>query len=254
MALLNYLAYQDSFIHRLDPRTKALWAALCLFLIFSTSDWRLLTLVLVTNLLLLAVARIPLRVLAPLVGNLILFGLVILVFQLLFQDGPVWLSLGPIHLHSKGFDVARSAWFRLANLAIIFAQYMMWTHPTDIALMLVRAGVSYRMAMMIGFALRSFPLLQREAFQIMDAQRVKGKPLDRAWQKIASLPNVMIPFSLRVLKRTTDIAVAMELRGFGYSRQRTFLREIRMRPVDWISIALMVVIASGRAIGMFGVL
>lgn len=243
--LLTHLAYQDSPIHRLDPRVKALWIFVGLFYIFSTADWRLLMLVMAVNLVLLMLARISLRVLLPLLISLIFFGLVILVFQLLFQTGEVWATLGPIRLHTRGFAVTREAWLRLSNMALLFAQYMMWTHPTDIALMLVRLGVPYRMALMIGFALRSFPLLQREAVRIMEVQQVRGRPLDGTWQKIAGLVTIMLPLTLRVLRRTTEISIAMELRGFGYARERTYLRSIGMRLADWL-----VVIVLGLAAGL----
>lgn len=251
--LVTYLAYQDSPIHRFDPRVKALWVLVGLLYIFSTVDWRLLALVMAVNVALLLVARIPLRVLLPLLLSLFFFGLVILTFQLLFQDGEVWAAVGPIALHAKGFTVTREAWLRVANLALLFAQYMMWTHPTDMALMLTRFGLPHRLALMIGFALRSFPLLQREAARIMAAQQVRGRPLDGTWQKIGGLVTIMLPFVLRVLRRTTEIAVAMELRGLGYSRERTYLRRIGMKPADWVAVAVMVLAVACRLAALAGI-
>jgi energy-coupling factor transport system permease protein len=238
--LVTYHAYRDSPIHRLDPRVKALWLAVGLILIFSTDDWRPLLALLVLNLVLAVVARVDLRAFRPLLQALVVFGVLILIVQVLFRGGEVFYALGPVRLHAQGLYVTREVWFRLANLAVLFIEYMMWTHPGDITLMLLKLGLPYRYGMLMGLALRFFPVIQEELTQVQEAQQVRGQPLQRTWQKIAGLVPVMLPLTLRVLRRTTEVSLAMELRGFGYDKERTFLREIRLRPVDW---ALLTVLA-----------
>lgn len=244
--LLSLYAYRDSPIHHLDPRVKALWVGIGVFYIFSTDDWRLLLLLMAVNLLLAAVARIGLGVLLPVFRALLLFGVVILLFQLLFQKGDVLLSIGPVALHTRGFYITREVWLRLANLSLFFVEYVMWTHPTDIALMWIRFGLPYRYAMMGSLALRFFPILQGEVTRIQEAQQVRGRPLHTTWQRITGLVTVVLPFVLRVLRRTNEIAVAMELKGFGFARTRTFSRTLAMTRLDWALVVVLAGVLAGR--------
>jgi energy-coupling factor transport system permease protein len=196
------------------------------------------------NVLLTLLARIELSLLLPIFRALLLFGVVILAFQLLFQEGDRFLDFGPVGLHTEGFFITARVWLRLANLSLLFVGFMMWTHPTDIALMWVGFRVPYRYALLGGLALRFFPILQNEVVRIQDAQQVRGQPLHRTWQRIKGLTTILLPFVLGALRRTTQIALAMELRGFGYAEKRTFLRTIGMRPVDWcLAVVVMLLVA-----------
>lgn len=250
--LFSYYAYRDSPIHRLDPRVKALWTLTGLFYIFSTHDWRVLLLMVGVNLSLAVVARFDLRVLLPVFRVLVLFGVVVLLFQLLFQPGEVLFALGPVKLHTAGLTITREVWLRVVNLTLLFVEYMMWTHPTDMALMWVSLGLPYRYAMMIGLALRFFPVLQREVVRIQEAQEVRGNALSGTWQRIAGLATILLPFALRVLRRTSEVALSMELRGFGYSGTRTYLRSIGMKPVDWSLAVLLMGVGGLRIAALLG--
>jgi energy-coupling factor transport system permease protein len=251
-ALLSFYAYRDSPLHRLDPRVKALWVALGVLVIFTVEEWRVLLGVLAINVLLVRAAGIELRALLPMFQVLLLFGIVILVFQLLFRGGPVIVSIGPLGLHWEGLWITREVWLRLANLALFFAQFIMWTHPTDIALMWVSIGIPYRYAMLGALAVRFFPILQGEVGRIQDAQRVRGRALHTTRQRIAGMVTVVLPFVLRVLKRTNDVAVAMELRGYGFAPTRTFGRALAMRAADWAVAAALAVAACAHALTIAG--
>jgi energy-coupling factor transport system permease protein len=237
--LFTYFAYRDSWVHRLDPRVKALWLLTGLLYIFTTRDWRVLLALVGVNLALAASANFSLRVFWPVLRVLLLFGVVLLIFQLLFQSGPVFFALGPIQLHMAGFAVAGQAWLRLANLSLLGVEFMMWTHPTDIALMWVSLGMPYRYALLGGLALRFFPVLQREVARIFEAQQVRGQPLESPWQRIRGLVATLLPLVLRVLRRTNEIALSMELRAFGYAPTRTYLRQIRLTALDWGLLAVL---------------
>lgn len=251
-SLLSLYAYGDSLIHRLDPRVKALWVATGVFTIFTTDDWRVLLVLVAVNVALAGIARLDLRVLLPVIRTLVLFGMVILGFQVLFQPGPVFFAIGPIALHTAGLTVTREVWLRLANLSLLFVEYMMWTHPTDIALMWISLGVPYRYSMLGALAIRFFPIMHGEVARIQEAQQVRGRPLHTTRQRIAGLVTVVLPFVLRVLRRTNDVAVAMELRGFGFARTRTFSRTLLMTRRDWAAAVVLLGALGLRVLAVAG--
>ncbi len=250
--LFTYYAYRDSIMHRLDPRVKALWVAVGVLYIFSTEDWRILLLLAAINLALARLAGFPMRVLLPMFRALVLFGVVILVFQLLFQRGETLWALGPIGLHAQGLIVTREVWLRLANLSLLFVGYVMWTPPAQIALMWVRFGLPYRYAMLGGLALRFFPIMQGEVTRIQEAQQVRGQPMHTIPQRIRGLVAVVLPLVLRALRRTNEIALAMELRAFGFDRTRTFSQRIVMLPLDWVVGGVLLVAAGWRVAVLVG--
>jgi energy-coupling factor transport system permease protein len=217
-----------------------------LFYIFSTNDWRLLLTIALANVALVVMARINLRALLPLFRALLSFGLIILIFQLLFQEGDTFWSLGPIGLHTSAFAITGRVWLRLASLALLFITFLMWTHTTDIALMWESVGVPYRYALLGALAIRFFPILQAELGRIQEAQQVRGRPLHTLPQRVRGLFSMVLPFILRALRRTNEIAVAMELRAFGYERTRTYRRSIQMKPADWLLTFALLALALGR--------
>jgi energy-coupling factor transport system permease protein len=87
--------------------------------------------------------------------------------------------------------------------------------------------------------------MERELVRIYDSQAVRGLELEGSLRKIVRLIPIMLPFVLRALRRTTEVAIAMELRAYGYDKTRTYLRTIRFTPSDWIASGL--VLAVGLA-------
>ena len=48
-----------------------------------------------------------------------------------------------------------------------------------------------------------------------------------------------LPFLYRAIRRTSEIALSMELRGFGRSKERTFMKDLHYWPAEIaLSIAL----------------
>jgi energy-coupling factor transport system permease protein len=93
--------------------------------------------------------------------------------------------------------------------------------------------------MLVSLSLRTFPLLERELGKIYDSQQARGMELRGTLRKLIRLLPVMMPFVLRALRRANEIAVAMELRGFGYRKERTWQRTIALG--SWDRIALVVI-------------
>jgi energy-coupling factor transporter transmembrane protein EcfT len=52
---------------------------------------------------------------------------------------------------------------------------------------------------------------------------------------------ILVPFCLRSIRRAGEVALAMELRGYGYGPTRTFLHRVAFRASD---VAVTVAIAA----------
>jgi energy-coupling factor transport system permease protein len=108
-----------------------------------------------------------------------------------------------------------------------------WTHPTDLALMLLAWGVPYRYAFLPTVAFRAFPYLSHELEGVLEGQQLLGFELQRAWAQVRHFPQLLIPFCIATLGAGNDMALAMELRGYGSQARRTTLRTLTIRCWDY---------------------
>lgn len=121
------------------------------------------------------------------------------------------------------------------------------TRPPEFASSLNRIGVPYRIAYAVSLALRYIPDVQRESRTISQAQQARG--LDTSSRatipvRVRNLVSVLMPLLLGSLDRIETVSSAMELRGFGRGRRRTWydLRPIRGRDVAVMLLGLVLVI------------
>lgn len=109
------------------------------------------------------------------------------------------------------------------------------TDPSEFAASLSRIGVSYRVSYAVALALRYIPDIQREYRDISLAQQARGTEMS----KKASLPNrlkaassILIPLILSSMERIETISNAMELRGFGKGKARTWYSGRKFTKMD----------------------
>ena len=245
MPLITPYTYQDNWIHRLDPRSKLLWFLAMLVLAIVTRQPALLAGGIALVILVTFAAGLDARRYWPLVQAMIPVTIAVVILQLVYAEGPVFAQAGPLALHVAGFGIAFTVMFRIILIVTVCLQFFMWVHPTDLALTFVAFKLPYRYALLFGLSLRTFPVLERELGRIYDSQAARGLELQGSLRKIIHLLPVMLPFVLRALRRTTEVAIAMELRAFGYAKTRTYLRAITFGPADWIASSL--ILAAGSA-------
>ncbi|MCL4369131.1 MAG: energy-coupling factor transporter transmembrane protein EcfT [Actinobacteria bacterium] len=234
MPLLTSYTFQDTVFHRLDPRTKMAWLGVMLVLCFATRQGFLLAGFIVLVLALSWVARLDLKCFIPVTRVFASLALGVVLIQTIFYSGEdTPFHLGPADLHVQGFWLAVRVTLRLYCVILLFLQFLTWTHPTDLSLVLVKARLPYRYAMLIGLTLRFFPVLEEELGNILAAQEARGMELQGSMRRALNMVPVMLPFCLRALRRANEVALAMELRGYGFRPQRTFLRSVEYRPADY---------------------
>jgi len=240
MPLITPYSYKDNLIHKLDPRTKLLWFLVMLILSIATRQPALLAAGIGLVVMVSLAAGLDIRRYWPLVKAMIPVTIAVVILQLIYAEGPIFATVGPVGLHSLGFEIAFTVMFRIILIVTVCLQFFMWVHPTDLALTFIAFKLPYRYALLFGLSLRTFPVLERELVRIYDSQAARGLELKGSLRKIVRLIPVMLPFVLRALRRTTEVAIAMELRAFGYEKQRTYLRSIQFTRADWLASSLMV--------------
>ena len=119
------------------------------------------------------------------------------------------------------------------------------TDPSEFAASLASIGVSYRIGYSVSLALRYIPDIQREYHNISQAQQARGIDLsgkDKFFTRLKNSVAILLPLILSSLNRIETISNAMELRGFGKKKKRTWYVQRKMERNDYITLFLSVAV------------
>jgi energy-coupling factor transport system permease protein len=236
-----------SFLHRLDPRAKLVLVFCFLIATFLLPHPWIMPLVIIA--LIWVLGRISPR--EYLVFLLFLLPIMVAVTLIhLLTDGPPYFGtrlLGLVPLSQPGWEAGLLVALRLAAMGIAFLMFSMTTDPFDWGMAMYQSGLNYKVAFMFAFAMRFFPLLQEELVVIRNALSARAYTAvgsRNPWVFLRGVAISIMPLGLGALRRSRDIALAMELRGFNYAEtvgvRRTVFRDIRMRCRDWMVVAVSV--------------
>lgn len=127
----------------------------------------------------------------------------------------------------------------LATIPVVIL-FVSTTDPSEFASSLSKIGINYKVAYSVSLALRYIPDIQREFHDIMISQQARGLEMASKKQNIIKrLKNVsamLFPLIISSMDRIEVIANAMELRGFGKLKKRSWYSERPFRAPDYTAI------------------
>lgn len=234
-------------LSKLDPRTKLAWYVLMIYLSLSMGTAVQLCLALVVCIMASLILTGSLKQYKVMNIIILLLGLQILIVQLLFcREGALLYQWGILKIYSKAVPLAITG--ILKGTLIVFASMQFFTSasPQDFTLMLLKFNIPYRYAMLVGLSARFLPLMKAEYISIVDSQRTRGLKMESVWDNLKGVIPTFMPFLYRAVRRSTETALAMELRGYGRSKTRTFSSDLTIKHYDiaLISAMFLVIIIS----------
>jgi energy-coupling factor transport system permease protein len=221
----------ESFIHKSDPRAKFVLSFAFMMMAIMFLKLEFLFLLLVFQLAILANGRCLKDWLRSLKG-LTLLIILIFVAQILVS----WSWISAI-TYSLRFVVVTSSmsWFLLT------------TSPDDLGLSLEQIGLPSDLSFAFTMAIRFIPVISNEFQSVYDAQRARGLELEKGSfiQRIRNYVPIIVPVFIETIRRTYEIADAMEVRAFGAKPKRTRMNNLVMRPSDWIMLFVAILLLFG---------
>jgi energy-coupling factor transport system permease protein len=214
----------DTPMHRLDPRAKFI-----LTLGFFVAS------LMFTNIFVLLVdflLQIPLVLMARTVGRWLrsmrgglFLGFFILVMNIIF-----------------GTPLVSSIAFMMRFFAIMsaFSFFFMTTSADDLGLALEQIHVPYSISFTFTTAVRLVPTMAIDAQTVVDAQRSRGLELDKGnfLKRIRNYIPILIPLIISAIRRSVELAEALECRAFGATEKRTAFVTLKMRLPDYLTIII----------------
>jgi energy-coupling factor transport system permease protein len=137
---------------------------------------------------------------------------------------------------------------RFVVLVESFSVFFLTTSPDHLGLALEQTHVPYEFAFAFTTAVRFVPVLAEEAQTIMDAQKARGLELEKGGflKRIRNYVPVLIPLIVSAIRRSLELAEAMESRAWGATKKRTNLYALKLHRGDFalLGIAIGVLIVS----------
>lgn len=250
----RYVLYVDvdTVIHRLDPRGKLFWVV-CVFvwsLTFNDPLFTGLVFLLVLSTGLLSKTLKEFKFAFP--GMLSLFLMSIILWPFFRRFGTVvLLRIGPLIFYKEAVLYALAVGIRLMAMVLAGLIFLAATRIEDLETGLVKLGLPYAMAFGISGIFRFIPTLMGDGQLIMSAQEARGLDLRSGsiFSKLRKAVPIMAPLLITTFRRTGELAMAIESRGFRMDVKRTPIVQLKYGKVDYIFTALNV-LATGIFIAL----
>lgn len=255
----------NSFIHRLDPRTKLIVMVLYIVALFVAVSWVSYGVMLIFLISCIRVSKIPpkaiVRGMKPLVIILVFTG----ILNLFYTDGgTVLVSFGKLAITTEG---VKRAFFMMARILMLISGTFLLTYTTSPIsltdglenlmnpLKKLRVPV-HELSMMMCIALRFIPTLIEETDKIMNAQKARGADFETGsiFDRAKALIPVLVPLFISAFRRADELATAMECRCYQGGEGRTKMKLLRYNKLDFAAfgggIVLVVFIGVLAAFGL----
>jgi len=221
-------------IHNLDPRIKFIYV--CAVFVAAILFGELIPLIALFLLpipfvLLAGVQKEWLRSLRG-AAFLAIFIFVVNIASSFFTSGYV--------LTAVALENAAAMTLRFVVLVESFSVFFLTTSPDHLGLALEQSRVPYEFAFAFTTAVRFVPVLAEEAQTIMDAQKARGLELEKGGflKRIRNYVPVLIPLIVSAIRRSLELAEAMESRAWGATKKRTNLYALKLHRGDFALLAI----------------
>lgn len=250
------LAYEekDTWIHRLSGVSKLIFFLLWCMTSMLTYDTRILLFMLIFSLIVFKMSRTQWRQVGV-VFQLVMVFLsinVIAIFLFAPNQGCEIYGSRTVLFHIAGpYDMTKEQLFYELNVIIKYFtvipavfMFLVTTNPSEFAASLNRVGVNYNVGYAISIALRYIPDVQGEFTKIRNAQAARGIEMSgkaSLLNRIKNTSSIIFPLIFSSMDRIDVVSNAMELRGYGKHKKRTWYMAKKLERNDYLVIAFTLV-------------
>ncbi len=253
---LGRYVYGESFLHRLDPRSKLLCLLFVMAALLTGDGWLPLGLVAAYA---AAASMLSGLHLGYIVRSLLPFKWLILitfVLNALFVGGHILIEFSPLPYGGISAEGLKAGVIFSARIVILVTTASLLTLTTQPVVLVAgvekmlgpfeRIGVKpHEIALAMVITIRFIPVLLDEAAKIRKSHIARGLRTDRGIvTKLKSMSMLLIPLFVTAVKRAEELAVAMECRLYRGSDGRTRYKETHITARDWIALGITAVFAA----------
>ncbi len=255
--LFDYID-RDNFIFNLSGLTKLLCFIFMTFAVMFSYDIRYILFVMALSAVIFKASGLGIKQVKIMAVYVVIF--LLLNFILTFLFAPVYgteiygtrheifrfTDFYVITQEQLLYQVTKS--IKYASVVPLGMIFLLTTNPSEFAASLNRVGISYKAAYALSLTLRYFPDMIRNYQDIAVAQQSRGLDLSKKEKlgiRVKNTMNICIPLIFSTLDRIELISNAMDLRGFGKHKKRTWYVARPLRKGDWGALCFGALILAG---------
>ena len=223
----------NSFIHRLDPRTKILTTLILIVAVFLANSAIGYATLCAMVLFIIAVSGLPFMLVLKSVKPL-LFIIVLTLFlhAVMGQGDHVLYQWKFIKVTEEGLQM-------ISSILTFTTSPIVLTDGIEALLRPFRViGVpAHELAMMMTIALRFIPTLMEETDRIIKAQTARGADFSggNLLARAKNMLPILVPLFISAFRRADDLAIAMEARCYRGGEGRTRMHQLAYRSGDGLA-------------------
>ncbi len=129
---------------------------------------------------------------------------------------------------------------RFITLVSSFSLFFMTTSPDDLGLALEQMKIPYTLVFTFTTAVRLVPTIAVDAQTVIDAQKSRGLELEKGnlMKRIRNFIPILIPLIVSAIRRSMELAEALESRGFNASNKRMPYITLKFHKLDYATLIL----------------
>lgn len=249
------LAYEekDTWIHQLSGVSKLIFFLLWCFTSMLTYDTRVLAVMVVFSLVVFKLSKTEWKQVGAVFKMVLLFLVLNVIMIYLFSpdQGTSIYGTKTVLFHIAGaYDVTKEQLFYELNVIIKYFtvvptvfMFLVTTNPSEFAASMNKIGISYNVGYSVSIALRYIPDVQGEFTKIKHAQEARGIEMSGKASLLNRIKNtaaIIFPLIFSSMDRIDVVSNAMELRGYGKYKKRTWYMERKLKRNDYLTIGFAV--------------
>ena len=242
----------ESVIHRLDPRTKLFGVFIYIVLLFCIRNpwWYLLCLLLL--LLVYRCAKVPFSYVLRGIKGISILLVFTFVFRMLCTPGEEIWQFYFLSVTQEGVRKAIQMTARIALMIVGASLLSYTTTPKSMADGLEKAFSFlekvhvpiHDMSVIVMIAFRFIPIIIEELNTLMDAQAARGAKFQEGntFQKCRGVMSLLLPLFLSTVRRSSELAMAMEARGYTGEKETSKMNPLIYSRYDIIAYLCIVLV------------
>lgn len=252
--MLSYIE-RNSPVHQLTGVTKLICFILWSSAAMLTYDTRILGFLFIFGIIIFVISKVKLKEISFILLFILVFLFLNNIAIYLFspQEGVKIYGTSHVLFELIGrYNVTWEQIFYQTNVTLkyftvipVALLFIVTTNPSEFAASLNKIGVSYRISYAVALALRYIPDVQRDFRNIAKSQQARGIDMsnkEKLPKRIKNAASIIIPLILTSLDKIETISNAMELRGFGKNKRRTWYSARPFQASDYMTLILFVLI------------
>ncbi|MDD2971619.1 MAG: energy-coupling factor transporter transmembrane component T [Lachnospiraceae bacterium] len=254
MARILTYTEKNTWIHRLSGVTKLLFFLSWSVVGMLTYDTRVLLTMLVISLIIFKISKTEWKQIGTVFKFILLFLLLNLLTVFVFSpyEGTKIYGTKTVLCQLVGnYAITKEQLFYELNIMFkyftvipIVLMFIVTTNPSEFAASLNHIGVSYKVGYAVAIALRYVPDVQSDFNKIKHAQEARGIEMSgkaSLKSRIKSMASIIFPLIFSSMDRIDVVSNAMELRGFGKNKKRTWYSGKALQRNDYLTIGFVIV-------------